>query len=114
MVREVLSLRAEAQGSGFRQLEGLVHAQVQSDESRPVENVPAECAKAHKAWARTWVRRIAEKGIWSCLCERGIAIGDISGNGSGGGQPRFATPDSMVVYKDAIGWAATAVDRVQA
>src|SRR5258708_12480598 len=98
MVREVLSLRAEAQVSGFRQLEGLVHAQVQSDESRPVENVPAECAKAHKAWARTWVRRIAEKGIWSCLCERGIAIVDIIRNATARRHPRFPPPNSIVAF----------------
>ena len=113
MVSEVLSLRAEAQVSGFRQLEGLMNAQVHIDQSRPVEDISPQCAKAQEGCGPTWVRGIGEKCIWSSACERGIAGGDIIRNGSGGGQPRFTTSDPMVVCKDAIGRAATAVDRVQ-
>src|SRR2546429_2386621 len=63
MVRQILSLGTEVQLHYFRQLKTFAQAKVQLHKLGPTKHVTTESSKAHEAWTRGWIRRVAPKRV---------------------------------------------------
>src|SRR5882762_10941163 len=129
MVRQILGIRAEAKIHALRQLEGLVHTQVHCDQSRPMEDVSPQRAKAFERRGPSRIGWIGEERVWRAGRGDGArGCGGSRGDTSAGNSERDvasvnitnsarhalkATPNPIVVYKDAIGGAAFAIGSVQ-
>lgn len=94
MVREILSFRAEAQVHEFRQFEGLVYAEVQSNKPRSMESVSSQSAEAVEQWTASWVSCIREQRAWRGNTVCGVASCDIGYRTRHAGE---ATADLIVV-----------------
>src|SRR5205085_10776440 len=64
MVGEVLGVRAKAKVHCFRHPEGLMNTEVQSDKSRPVEDISPQTTKPFVWRSSSWIGWIAEKRVW--------------------------------------------------